>query len=206
LIGGDTAVVAGRTMIDVIVAGEVPPGKALRRSGAQPGDQIFVSGQLGLSALGLRLLKSRSLSVDRLGGGAAAVRSHLYPEPQCTLGRYLSERRLVSALIDLSDGLSTDLARLCQASGVGACLWSDHIPGPRLADRQESLNLILHGGEDYQLLFTVSPRKVSRIPSHFRRLPLSRIGEIQKRSGIRLAGADGSLRPLTPAGWDYFRR
>jgi thiamine-monophosphate kinase len=205
LIGGDTAVVAGRTMIDVIVVGEVPPGKALRRSGARPGDQIFVSGELGLSALGLRLLKSRSLSSGGLAGGAAAIRFHLYPEPRCALGRYLSERRLVSALIDLSDGLSTDLARLCEASGVGARLWSDRLPGPRLADRQESLNLILHGGEDYQLLFTVPPHKVSRIPKCFRHLPLSRIGEIQHGRGVRLTDADGRLKPLNPGGWDYFR-
>jgi thiamine-monophosphate kinase len=204
LIGGDTAVVAGRTMIDVIVAGEVPRGQALRRAGARPGDQIFVSGQLGLSALGLRLLKSRSSG--QLAGWPTAVRSHLYPEPLCALGRYLSVRRLASALIDLSDGLSTDLARLCQASGVGGRLWSDLIPRPPLDGSQENLDLALHGGEDYQLLFTVPPHQVSRVPSHFRRLPLSRIGEIERRSGVRLAGADGRLEPLIPAGWDCFRR
>lgn len=203
LIGGDTALVAGDTMIDMVVAGEVPRGQALLRAGARPGDLIFVSGRLGLSSLGLRLLRSRSRR--RMAGQAAAVRAHLYPEPQCALGRYLSERRLVSALIDLSDGLSTDLNRLCEASAVGACLWSERVPAPRLANKQESLKLALHGGEDYQLLFTVSPRKVRRIPEQFRHLPLSRIGEIQSGRGIRLAGVDGSLRPLAPAGWDYFR-
>jgi thiamine-monophosphate kinase len=204
LIGGDTAVVSGRTLIDVIVVGEVSSGTALRRSGARPGDQIFVSGELGLSSLGLRLLKSRRRG--RSSGEAEAVQAHLYPEPRCVLGRYLSERRLASALIDLSDGLSTDLTRLCEASGVGACLWSDRIPRPRFDGNQESLDLALHGGEDYQLLFTVPPRQVPRIPNHFRRLPLSRIGEIKRRRGVLLAGTDGKLEPLNPGGWDCFRK
>jgi thiamine-monophosphate kinase len=204
LIGGDTALVAGRTMIDVILVGEVSSGKAVRRSGARPGDQIFVSGELGLSSLGLRLLKSRR--PKRSPGEAAAVHSHLYPEPQCALGRYLSERLLVSALIDLSDGLSTDLTRLCEASGVGACLWGDRIPRPKLGGNPKGLDLALHGGEDYQLLFTVPPRQAPRIPNHFRRLPLSRIGEIKHRRGVLLAGTDGRLEPLNPGGWDCFRK
>lgn len=204
VIGGDTAVVPGGTMIDVIVAGEIRRGRALRRSGAQPGDQLFVSGRLGLAALGLRLLKSPTGL--RTAERSRAIQAHLYPEPRCALGRFLSDRRLASALIDLSDGLSTDLFRVCEASGVGARLWDEHIPAPRLGNAQESLQLALHGGEDYQLLFSVPQRKTPRIPSQFRGLPIHRIGEIERSKGLRCVARGGEVRPLEPAGWDYFRQ
>jgi thiamine-monophosphate kinase len=204
VIGGDTAVVSGHTMIDVLVAGEAPRGKALRRSGARPGDALWVSGRLGLSALGLRLLKSRARR--RARGAAGAIRAHLYPEPQGALGRFLAENRLATALMDLSDGLSTDLARLCEASGVGARVWAERLPRPNVPDPEESLELALHGGEEYQLLFTVRPHKVSRIPPRFRGLPLRQIGEIQRSKGLQLVERGGKLRPLEPAGWDYFRK
>jgi thiamine-monophosphate kinase len=222
LIGGDTAVVPGRTFIDVLVAGEVPRGKGVRRSGARPGDQIFVSGRLGLSALGLRLLlgkvarallplpkpgASRRRAQARMPAQLAreAVRSHLYPEPQCALGRFLSGRGAASALIDLSDGLSTDLSRLCAASGVGARLWAEKIPSPRLPEAADSLELALHGGEDYQLLFTVPPRQASRLPSKFQGRPIYHLGEIKASKGISLVMPDGHVRTIKPAGWDYFR-
>jgi thiamine-monophosphate kinase len=203
LVGGDTALVAGRTMVDVIVAGEVPCGRALRRSGARPGDQIYVSGRLGLSALGLKVLRGAALPARSTA--TEAVRMHLYPEPRCALGKYLSERRMASALMDISDGLSLDLARLCEASDVGACLEVERLPGPRLEDRRKSLALALEGGEDYQLLFTVPASKVRQVPSHFRGVPLSLIGRIEQRRGVRLAGPDGRLKPLPSGGWDYFR-
>jgi thiamine-monophosphate kinase len=202
LVGGDTARTSGPVMIDVMVVGEVPRGRALLRSGARPRDQIFVSGRLGLSALGLRLLMSQPRRKPTLRN--EAIRAHLYPEPQCALGRFLSDRRLASALMDLSDGLSTDLARLCEASRVGARLWANLIPGPSPQDAQDSLHLALHGGEDYQLLFTVHPGRVSRIPARFGNVPLHRIGEIQRTKGLRLVETDGSVQSLNPAGWDCF--
>ena len=222
LVGGDTALVAERTFIDVLVAGEVPRGKALRRSGAHTGDQIFVSGRLGLSALGLRLLQSKAaqtlLPVPKSGAlrrhaqarvpvslAREAVQAHLYPEPQCALGRFLSERRMASALIDLSDGLSIDLFRLCAASGVGARLWSVKIPRPNLPFPVDSLRLALHGGEDYQLLFTVPQRKVSSLPSRFQGRPLYHLGEIEASKAIKLVTLEGKVRTLDPAGWDCFR-
>lgn len=203
VVGGDTARVSGPTFLDVIVAGEVPRGRALLRSGAHPGDQVFVSGRLGYAALGLRLLtlpRGR-----RTPHRVEALRAHLYPEPQCALGQFLSRGRLASALMDLSDGLSTDLARLCEASGVGARLWANLLPGPSRLAAKDSLRLALHGGEDYQLLFTVPPGKVSRIPSTFGDVPLHRIGEIRQAKGLRLIGTDGSVRRLAPGGWDCFR-
>ncbi len=235
VIGGDTAVVRGSTIIDVVVVGEVPPGSALLRSGARPGDQLFVSGTLGLSALGLRLLKSRprrlSTSANR------AIQAHLSPEPRCALGRFLSERRLARALIDVSDGLSTDLSHLCEASGVGARVWANRIPVPKFPDARgqaprniekarpfdcslravsevepravsdgDLLELALHGGEDYELLFTVPPRKAARVPARFRGVPLCCIGEIHRSKELLLIRPDGMESTLRPSGYDHFRK
>ncbi|HMD85009.1 MAG TPA: thiamine-phosphate kinase [Terriglobia bacterium] len=204
VIGGDTALVNGPIAIDVIVAGEVPRGRALRRSGAKPGDRIFVSGRLGMAALGLRLLPSRTRvrkPVER-----AAIRAHLFPQPQCALGRFLSEHHLASALMDLSDGLSIDLRRLCDASRVGAGLLADRIPTPPIPDAVDALGLALHGGEDYQLLFTVSAAKASKIPRQFGRIPLHCIGEICASRGIDMVTSDGKTLPVETLGYDHFSR
>jgi len=224
LVGGDTAVVPARTVIDVLVAGEVPRGKALRRSGARAGDLIFLSGRLGLSALGLRLLRNKqpasvkvaqAISPAPQAGQAQArvpvplareaIRAHLYPEPQCALGRFLSRRGLASAMIDVSDGLSTDLSRLCAASGVGARVWATKIPGPSLPWTADSLQLALHGGEDYRLLFTVPRREASHLPSQFEGHLLYHLGEIESSRGVKLIAAGGKVRTLAPGGWDHFR-
>jgi thiamine-monophosphate kinase len=207
LIGGDTAVVRGEISIDVVAVGEVPRGKALRRSGARPGDPIFVSGKLGLSALGLHLLRS-----GRAGKTAAekqALAAHLYPEPRCALGRYLSDHRLASACIDVSDGLSTDLAHLCEASGVGARLQADRIPLPdaRGGTRHtDALQMALSGGEDYELLFTVPRGKVERIPRRHRGVTLHQIGEITRSTKLVLIQSNGWSTPLVPSGHDHFRK
>ena len=208
LIGGDTAIVSGSTGIDVIVAGEVIRGKALRRSGARPGDQLFVSGRLGVSALGLRALQSLA---GRRGKADGSVHTHLYPEPRCALGRFLSQKRLASALIDVSDGLSADLGRLCEASGVGACVWADQIPGPEVPEarqyrRLRPLDLALNGGDDYELLFTVPPGKLAKMPRRFRGVPLHHFGEIRTSKELILVLANGEVRSLQPSGYDHFRK
>ena len=204
VIGGDTAVVTGPLAVDVVLAGVIPLGRALRRSGARSGDRIFVSGRLGMAALGLRLLPSRTRRqkpVER-----AALRAHLFPHPQCGLGRFLSENRLASALMDLSDGLSIDLQRLCDSSAVGASLFADRIPAPPIPDADDALGLALHGGEDYQLLFTVPASKESKIPRHFGKIPLHCIGEIRASRGINLVTPDGKTLPLEAHGYDHFAR
>lgn len=220
VVGGDTAVVFGSAILDVMVTGEVPRGKAILRSGARPGHELFVSGTLGLSALGLRLLKrgvhvpsfrrSAPSCAPTIPTSSECIRAHLYPEPQCALGRFLEEKRLASALIDISDGLSTDLGRLCEASGVGARIWADRIPRAEIpaASRLhggEGLERALHGGEDYQLLFTVAPGKTSKIPSHFRGLPLRPIGEIRSPKELLLVGMNGRETTLRAGGYDHFQ-
>jgi thiamine-monophosphate kinase len=204
MIGGDTAVVTGPMTADVIVAGLVPRRQALRRSGARAGDQIYVSGRLGMAALGLRLLPSRGRI--KKGVGKAALHAHLFPQPQCALGRFLSAHRLATAAMDLSDGLSIDLRRLCDSSGVGAILFADRIPAPVIPDTTDALELALHGGEDYQLLFTVSAAKAANIPQHFGKIPLHCIGEIRASRAINLITPHGKTLPIEAHGYDHFSR
>ncbi len=208
LVGGDTALVSGRVLIDVVAVGEVKRSGAVPRSGARPGDQLFVSGRLGLSALGLVLLRRGSKNRPGQTGAREAIHAHLYPEPRVGLGRYLSERRLASALIDLSDGLSTDLRRLCEASGVGARVWADRIPAPEVLHgvAKTPIELALHGGEDYELLFAVPRSKVFRIPAHFRGVPIHSIGEVQRSRECILVRTDGDEVPLKPGGFDHFAK
>jgi thiamine-monophosphate kinase len=172
LAGGDLGR-AARVMCDVVVCGAAPRGKWLRRDGARPGDGIYVSGPLGASALGLRARRG------------AAWRRHLKPEPRLEVGRRLRSRWRATAAMDLSDGLSLDLRRLCLASGVAAEL--DHVPVFRGATLEDAL----HGGEDYELLFTL-PRATRAFP---------RLGTVVagRPGAVRLAG-----RPLPPLGWDHF--
>jgi thiamine-monophosphate kinase len=107
-------------------------------------------------------------------------------------------------MMDLSDGLSIDLQRLCDASGVGARLFTNRIPIPAIPDAADALGLALHGGEDYQLLFTVSPAKVAKIPRHLGRIPLHCIGEIRTTRGINMVTPDGKALPVEAHGYDHF--
>jgi thiamine-monophosphate kinase len=208
IVGGDTAVVPDGITVDVVLVGEVARGRALLRSGARPGDRIFVSGRIGLSALGLRLLKAGTKGAA--AWSRAALKAHLYPEPQCTLGEFLAKRGLASAVIDISDGLSTDLARLCDSSQVGARLQEKGIPIPDLGSQGrrlglDPLQLALDGGEDYQLLFTVPEALAAHVPRRFGGRPLHRIGVIQKSRKILLLDPTGRPQVLKPSGYDHFQ-
>jgi thiamine-monophosphate kinase len=202
LIGGDTTLNAGKIAVDMTVLGEVRRDRALLRSGARPGHHIFVGGKLGYSALGLQLL--RSGSHRKSAPAREALRAHLYPKPQCQLGTFLAERRIASAAIDISDGLSTDLNRLAEASKTGARIWGDRIPGPGI-DSSVPSPLALHGGEDYKLLFTVAPAHTNLVPDRFDGAVIYRIGEIQdRRSGVEIVNNGRSMR-LKPEGYDHFQ-
>jgi len=182
LAGGDLAR-ARAVCCDIVVCGSLAHGGALRRDGARPGDAIYVSGRLGGSALGLER------------GRGAAWKRHLHPEPRLALGRFLRDRLRATAAMDLSDGLSLDLRRMCAASGVSAAL--DQAPP---IFRGATLDQALHGGEDYELLFTLRPRV--RPPATHGGIPLTRIGTIRKGKpgAVEFAG-----RPLEALGWDHFR-
>jgi thiamine-monophosphate kinase len=167
-------------MCDIVVSGAVPRGRALRRDGAHAGDAIYVSGALGGSAMGLGRPSSK------------AWMRHARPEPRLALGRFLREKRYATAAMDLSDGLSLDLLRLCEASGLRAEIGMPPIyPG---ATPEQAL----HGGEDYELLFT-APARV-KLPAAFQGLALARIGVMRRgKAGVALDGA-----PLEALGWDHF--
>lgn len=204
--GGDTTR-RDSVEIHVTVIGDASPGRALLRSGAHSGDAIFVSGRLGEAELGLHLLRSGRRAPSR------ALRKHLYPEPRLALGAWLAKSGLATAAMDLSDGLSSDLPRLCAASGAGAEIEIVEFPGPRARDlhaagipAREALRLALDGGDDYELLFTVRPASVARIPRAWHGVALTQIGVITKDKSLRCRWPDGSVRALEPHGWDPFRK
>lgn len=201
LAGGDTAQSPGGILADIIVVGTVPQGKALLRSGARPGDRIFVSGGLGGSAAAVAQMKARKRKVN-----PRDYPRHFYPEPRVALARALREKSLASAMIDTSDGLSTDLSHICEESGVGAELDATLIPRARVGKpaREVALDLALHGGEDYELLFT-SPRG-KRLPPLIAGVALTEIGKITRSRKIILRNAKGVGDELEPRGWEHFKR
>jgi thiamine-monophosphate kinase len=200
LAGGDTAQSPGGILADIIVVGAVPKGKALLRSGARAGDRIFVSGELGGSAAAVQQMTKRKKKVT-----ARDYPRHFYPEPRIDIGRALREKGLASAMIDTSDGLSTDLAHLCEESSVGAEVDASRIPRARVgkAERQVDLDLALHGGEDYELLFTVRPGK--RVPKQIGGVPLTEIGRIIRTRKISFRTSPNQVHELKPRGWEHFR-
>jgi len=202
LAGGDTAESPDGILADIMVLGTVPTGKAILRSGARPGDRIFVSGELGGSAAAVAEMRARP---KKKLSPREYVR-HFYPEPRIELGRVLLEKSLATAMIDISDGLSTDLAHICEESGVGAELNSARIPRARVGKPASNVNLdlTLHGGEDYELLFTVPPGK--RIPAQIAGVALTQIGYITRGRGILVRSPKNSAYQLHPRGWEHFRK
>jgi len=216
LIGGDTSRTNERIVIDSIVSGECAAGMAVMRSGARAGDQVFVTGSLGAAAAGLRLIeRGAHLAEQNLADDDSQKLDHillrqLRPEPRVGWGMVLGEERLATSMIDLSDGLSSDLNRLCAASSVGALIDSALLPvddrvtelcGRRALD---PLQLALHGGEDFELLFTVKPADVARLPRRVDGTEIKRIGEItESRDGVRVS--EGTrIWELKPGGWVHF--
>ena len=185
LAGGDTAESPAGVLADIVVLGSVPHGKAVLRSGARAGDLVYVTGKLGASVATLELLRE-----GKKPRGATHQR-HFYPEPRIDVGRYLRENKLASAMIDTSDGLSVDLRHICEESKVGAVIYAESLPrvaGPR------GLQFALHGGEDYELVFTAGPRK--RVPDQIGGVRVTRIGEIVDRGRIHVADAQGRTKLL----------
>jgi thiamine-monophosphate kinase len=211
LAGGDTAQSSsiserhdGLIAADIVAVGQVPRGRALLRSGARPGDLIYVTGALGGAAAELAALSSNPRKFTKLSV-ASPRHPHLYPEARVLAGQRL--RGLADAMIDISDGLSTDLTHLCQESRVSAVLEQAALPiHPLAAKSTNSLNLALNGGEDYELLFT-APAAV-RIPRAMAGVPIHRIGTVsrptRRQAPILLKMRDGRRVPVIPGGWEHF--
>lgn len=231
LAGGDTT--TGATVnISIVVLGQVPRqesrrgrsakgglcqiGDALTRSGGRAGDRIYVSGTLGRAQIGLELVRQmkKQLESPKVGSSHyAALQPHLYPRLRLELGKWLARNHVASAMMDLSDGLSTDVVRLCRASGVGAKVWAERIPVLSLSSKKLSglplsldpLQAALNGGDDYELLFTVPERNEHRLHSAPDFQELTCIGELTTHKRILLSGTDGRARMLKARGWDPFR-
>jgi thiamine-monophosphate kinase len=193
LVGGDVAESPAGVLADIVVLGSAPKGKAVLRSGARMGDLIYVTGTLGASVATLELLREGKKP------RRSAHKRHFYPDPRLSLGRYLREQKIASAMIDTSDGLSVDLGHICEESGVGAVVYSQslpRLPGPK------GLQLALHGGEDYELLFTAAPK--AKVPELIAGVHVTRIGEIVSGEAIHVADAQGRTKRLRPKGWQHF--
>lgn len=198
---------------DIVLIGAVRRNRALLRSGARAGDLIYVTGALGGAAAGLAMLakkaEMRSQRRGRASGKVArpggelepALAAHLYPRPRLAQGQWLAARRAATAAIDISDGLSTDLAHLCEESGVAAEIDAGCLP----IHPGASLELALHGGEDYELLFTAPPS--IRLPRAIGGVALTRIGRMVRRSARRpqiTMLTEQGRQPLEPRGWEHF--
>jgi len=192
LAGGDTAESPSGVLADIVVLGSVPKGTAVFRAGAQAGHAIYVSGKLGGSAWVLKELRAgRKLNPARYP-------AHFFPVPRVALGQALRAGKMASSMIDISDGLSTDLDHICEESRVGARIYAERIPAAKGAD----LSLALHGGEDYELLFTAPANQ--RVPSQLAGIQITRIGEITRGRRIVLV-KDGRESVLPVSGWEHFR-
>jgi thiamine-monophosphate kinase len=198
LAGGDTAQSPAGILADIIVLASVPKGKEILRSTARLGDRIYVTGSLGGSAAALELLFSkRKLSRKQFP-------KHFFPQPRILVGRLLRSKKLASSMIDISDGLSTDLNHICEESGVGAEIWENAIPRATTGKNRAPVELkfALHGGDDYELLFTA--RSSRSIPSEIRGVPITCIGEITRGKRISIIKGAGKRTPLKPGGWQHF--
>ncbi len=209
LIGGDTSL-SQKIVINVCLIGEGHRKNLLYRNGARAGNDLYVSGTIGDSALGLRFLKDRSIKKRPKG----LIEKHLLPKPRIELGRVLAQRHLASAVIDVSDGLINDTLHLLEESKVGARIWRDCIPLSKEYRKwvrvysEDPYRFALSGGEDYELLFTASPRRRSIISSlsNTLRIPITRIGVIlEVRKGFELLGSDDEPIFQYQQGFDHFK-
>jgi thiamine-monophosphate kinase len=194
LAGGDVSQSQSGIVADVMVIGSARRGRAVVRSTARVNDIIYVTGVFGGSAATLdMLLAGRQLP------HSASTQRHFYPEPRVAVGAYLSKRKLARAMIDCSDGLSVDLAHICEESGVGAIVNRDLIP----ISAGATLDHALHGGEDYELIFT-APQS-AKVPVQIDCVPITEIGWITRERGIYITDLRAKPQPLEARGWQHFR-
>ena len=211
LVGGDISASPDKIVIDSVVGGEVRKNRAVKRSGASPGDLIYITGELGGAAAGLKILKEDlERRLERRIHSASLkdlLRRQLAPEPRCEIGRALGELRIPTSMIDISDGLSSDMKHLCDESGVGAKIYEEKLPvdkNLKAMNFPDELNLALNGGEDFELLFTVPPHLRKDLRNKLEKFQVTQIGEITENAGeIEFHGTEG-MRLLRPGGFEHF--
>ena len=226
VIGGNVSSSKNEFSINITILGEVKKKYMLLRKGAKAGDKIFVTGYLGDSAAGLEILKRSQKSEVRSQKKRKLIKRHLMPIPRLEEGRFLAVKKLATSMTDISDGLASDIRRICEESDVGANIFTKNIPiskelkdftssqlktrGTHPADGSSklitSLNFALYGGEDYELLFTAKPENVKKLKELWKNvnIPITMIGEITKK-GINLVNIDGKAIPLTKEGYNHFK-
>jgi thiamine-monophosphate kinase len=212
IVGGNTAR-SPLLIVDLFLIGEIEPDFLLLRSGAREGDLVLVTGQLGDSAAGLALLLDRSLEVKE-EHKRSVLKAHLTPIPRIEEGRAIAKSGVATAMIDISDGLASDIAHICESSGVGVRIWAEEIPISEAtrevakAAGKDPLDLALFGGEDYELLFTAPPERAEDVALFVRRetgMPVTAIGEVLPADeGRTLLKGDGKTVFLESGGWDHF--
>jgi thiamine-monophosphate kinase len=211
IVGGDTVASPDALVINVSLIGDVGEHEVLYRSGARPGDKIYITGTVGDSAAGLKILKNEIVPPASMS--SHFIKAHNEPRPLIHTGKAIAASRVASAMIDVSDGLLSDLGHICKESGVGGLLFRSKIPLSSELKRLASvanfnpLDLALSGGEDYLLLLTVPEQKtqdLELLSKGKRPFPLYLIGEIAKGAGIRMVSDDGSVEVVSPKGFDHF--
>ena len=208
LLGGDSVATDGPAVLSLTAIGEIDTGAEVRRTGARPGDQVWVSGTIGDAFLGLRILRGDypQLAAEHR---AALIRCFQLPEPRVELGRRLAG--IVHAMLDVSDGLVADLGHICEASQTGATIRLPRVPlsppARQLAAGDPELPArLVTAGDDYELLFTAPPGSADRIRQLSQKLclQLTAIGTIEKGAGVHLVDADGKDVPLADTGYRHF--
>lgn len=202
LIGGDTT--RGPLSMTLTIHGLAPAGKAVRRKGAKPGDKIYVSGELGAAALAVHFLQKNDLDES---DKKELMQKLQRPCPRVDLADLL--QKSASAAIDISDGLTADLNHICEASGVGACLYFSAIPVHPLVKKyqqEKAVDFALIGGDDYELCFTVPAAKEGTFLVELEKAGLNcySIGVIEERQGLRLEMRDGKVKNFVPKGYSHF--
>ncbi|TET52662.1 MAG: thiamine-phosphate kinase, partial [Desulfobacteraceae bacterium] len=211
ILGGDTVASPDKLVISVSLIGDAKENEVLYRSGARPGDSIYVTGNVGDSSAGLKILKNEISPPKSIA--SHFIKIHNEPKPLIKTGRIIAASRLASAMIDLSDGLLSDLGHICKESGVGAILFRSKIPLSSelklLASRVKfnPIDLAFSGGEDYLLLLTVPKAKIKDFEILYKdkgSSPLYLIGEIREEKGVRMVNDDGSIEEIRIRGFNHF--
>lgn len=221
IIGGDTSTSIGNTMLSATITGEVPDRFLKRRNGAKPGDLLCVTGNLGLSHAGLQVLlreKKRFIESHQqngfesnLGIYTEAVTKHLAPKARFDISMIAAQQEWVHAMIDISDGLTSDLRHICKQSSTGAELYEEKIPSDPLVEKiadefeQSPLDYMLYGGEEYELLFTVDPGHTNDLAEMLS--GVSVIGTITKETEtVDLITKNGERKTIMRGGYDHFKK
>jgi thiamine-monophosphate kinase len=213
LIGGNTSSSPDKIIINTTILGEVPKDQVVFRTGASVGNMIYVTGHLGDSGLGLKMLKERQKTKNKSQNlKNKAILKHINPVPRVREGRAIAKNKLATSMIDISDGLISDLRHISEESGIGATIWLEKLPisaGLKkwLTGHPQDITLALGGGEDYELLFTAPKGTAAAIDALSKKLdiPITHIGEIMpKRCGITILDEEGDIFHLANEGFEHF--